>query len=330
MNPQAAGVPSILSLALLLSLVYLFVAALFVVRRAMDKSGKELARRIEQVTHGQGLAADFSADLVKRHEMSGLRWLDVFLSRQAWSRRMDKMLDQADIKAPLGVFVLLSLVFAVTGYLGASLYAGNALVRLAVAVGLGVLPFKWIAMRKAARMKEFERQLPEALELVGRALKAGHTFSSGMGMVVSEFADPIRIEFQKTMEEINFGMGVTVALDNLMDRVDCPDLNFFVVSVKIQNETGGNLAEIVGNIAWLIRERLKLKGRIKVLSAEGRMAAWVLCLLPFAVCGAVQVINPGYMSQLFTDPFGMMLVYLVSGFMTMGILVIRKMVRIEV
>lgn len=330
MNPQAAGVPSILSLALLLSLVYLFVAVLFVVRRAMDKSGKELARRIEQVTHGQGLAADFAADLVKRHEMSGLRWLDIFLSRQAWSRRMDKMLDQADIKAPLGVFVMLAVIFACTGYLAASLYSGNVVVRLAVALGLGFLPFKWIAMRKAARMKEFERQLPEALELVGRALKAGHTFSSGMGMVVSEFADPIRIEFQKTMDEINFGMGVTVALDNLMDRVDCPDLNFFVVSVKIQNETGGNLAEIVGNIAWLIRERLKLKGRIRVLSAEGRMAAWVLCLLPMAVCGAVQVINPGYMSQLFTDPFGMVLVYLASGLMTMGVLVIRKMVRIEV
>ncbi len=327
---MSEGMPSILSLALLLSLVYLFVAAVFVFRRLTDKSGKELARRIEQVARGAAIDPDFAGDLVKKHEMSGLRWLDVFLSRQAWSRRMDKMLDQADIEAPLGIFVLLSLVFAVTGYLASSLYVSNFLVRLAVGAALGLLPFKWIAMRKAKRMAEFERQLPEALELVGRALKAGHTFSSGMGMVVSEFADPIRIEFQKTMDEINFGMGVTVALDNLMDRVDCPDLNFFVVSVKIQNETGGNLAEIVGNIAWLIRERLKLKGRIRVLSAEGRMAAWVLCLLPFFVCGTVQMLNPGYMGQLFTEPLGRILLYLVAGLMTGGILVIRNMVRIEV
>lgn len=330
MPAQHSGVPPLLSLALLLSFVYLFVAAVFVVRRALDKSGKELARRIEQVTRGQGAASDFAADLVKRHEMSGLRWLDVLLSRQAWSRRMDKMLDQADIEAPLGVFVLLALVLATTGYLAASLYVPSLPVCLAVAVALGLLPFKWIAMRKAARMKEFERQLPEALELVGRALKAGHTFASGMGMVVSEFSDPISGEFHKTMEEINFGVGVTVALDNLMDRVDCPDLNFFVVSVKIQNETGGNLAEIVANIAWLVRERLKLKGRVRVLSAEGRMAAWVLCLLPFFVCGAVEVLNPDYMAQLFTEPLGLMLVYLTGGLMTLGILVIRKMVRIEV
>ena len=330
MTPPSVAVPPILSLALLLSLVYLFLAVVFVIRRATDKSGKELARRIEEVARGRGLAPDISADLVKRHEMSGLRWLDVFLSRQAWSRRMDKMLDQADIKAPLGIFVLLSLVFMATGYLAASLYVSNFLVRLAVGAGLGALPFKWIAMRKAARMKEFERQLPEALELVARALKAGHTFSSGMGMVESEFADPIRMEFHTTLEEINFGVGVTVALDNLMDRVDCPDLNFFVVSVKIQNETGGNLAEIVENISWLIRERFKLKGRIRVLSAEGRMAAWVLCLLPFFVCGAVQMLNPGYLGLLFSEPIGHMLLYLVGGLMFMGILVIRKMVRIEV
>ena len=326
----SGGPPSLLSLALLLSLVYVFLAAVFVMRKLTDKSGRELARRVFSVTQAQGASVDMAAELVKRHELSGLRWLDVFLSRQAWSQRMDKMLTQADVHAPLGMFVLLSLVFATTGYLAASLYVQNLLVRLAVGLGLGVLPFKWIGMRKAKRMGDFERQLPEALELVGRALRAGHTFTSGMGMVVSEFADPIRTEFQTTLEEINFGLGVTVALDNLMDRVDCPDLNFFVVSVKIQNESGGNLAEIIGNISWLIRERFKLKGRIQVLSAEGRMAAWVLCLLPFGVGGVVQLLNPGYLNLLFSDPIGLIMTYVVFGLMTVGLVVIRKMIRIEV
>ncbi len=327
---MSQSLPPLLSLALILSLVYLFVAVVFVVRRLTDTSGKLLARRIDQVAQGQRAGGEDLADIVKKHEMSGLRWLDLFLSRHAWSRQMDKTLDQADIRAPLGIFVLLSLVFAVTGFLIVSLYAPNALVRLAAAAALGALPFKWIAMRKKKRMAAFEQQLPEALELVGRALKAGHTFSSGMGMVVSEFGDPIRGEFQKTMDEINFGVGVTMALDNLMDRVDCPDLNFFVVSVKIQNETGGNLAEIVENIARLIRERFKLKGRIRTLSAEGRMAAWVLTLLPFGVCGAIQLLNPEYLGLLFTHPIGRFLSYLVLGMMTMGVLVIRKMIRIEV
>jgi tight adherence protein B len=243
---------------------------------------------------------------------------------------MDKMLYQADIKAPLGIFVILSLIFAVTGYLAGSLYMANPLLCLGMGGVCGCLPFKWVSMRKDKRMADFERQLPEALELVGRALRAGHTFTSGMGMVVSEFADPIRTEFQKTLEEINFGMGVTTALDNLMDRVDCPDLNFFVVSVKIQNESGGNLAEIIGNISWLIRERFKLKGRIQVLSAEGRMAAWVLCLLPFGVAAVIQLVNPGYLGLLFTEPLGRVMCYVVAGLITMGVLVIRKMVRIEV
>jgi len=323
------GLPNILSLALLLSLVYLFITLAVAAMRLTDKTDQEMRRRIEQLTRGEGLGLEL-ADIIKKHELSGLRWLDVFLARQAWSGRMNKVLTQADIKAPLGIFVLLSLVFGMTGYLGASLYVDNRLIKLGVALFLGFLPFKWVALRKGKRMGDFERQLPEALELVGRALRAGHTFTSGMGMVVSEFADPIRTEFQTTLEEINFGLGVTVALDNLMDRVDCPDLSFFVVSVKIQNESGGNLAEIVSNISWLIRERFKLKGRIQVLSAEGRMAAWVLCLLPFGVGGVVQMLNPGYMNLLFSHPIGMMMVYLILGLMVMGVLVIRKMIRIEV
>jgi len=262
--------------------------------------------------------------------MSGVPWLDVLLSRQAWSRRMNKMLDQADVRAPLGIFVLLSLVSVAFTYLFLSLYIDNLLLRIGLSVLPGYLPFMWIKRRKLKRMEAFEAQLPDALELVGRALKAGHTFGSGMGMVVSEFADPIRVEFQKTLEEINLGVGVTMALDNLMDRVDCPDLNFFVVSVKIQNETGGNLAEIVENIALLIRERFKLKGRVRVLSAEGRMAAWVLTLLPFGVAATIHVLNPSYMNLLVTHPIGRKLLYLVIGMMTMGIIVIRKMIRIEV
>lgn len=326
-----SAVPIPLILVLLAALVYLAVVLAMSVRRLTDTRSKNLARRLAAVgREGEAAGEDDAADIVKRHEMSGLRWLNVILAKQAWSQRMDKTLAQADIDAPLGIFVLLALVGVAFGYLVASAYLDNVLVRLAVAIVPGVVPFRWILRRKRKRMAAFEAQLPDALELVGRALKAGHTLSSGMGMVVSEFADPIRVEFQKTMEEINLGLGVPVALDNLMDRVDCPDLNFFVVSIKIQNETGGNLAEIVENIAFLIRERFKLKGRVRVLSAEGRMAAWVLCLLPFGVAAAIQALNPGYMDLLVTHPIGRKLLYLVCCMMLMGILTIRKMVQIEV
>jgi tight adherence protein B len=324
------GLPAYLVLLFLAAFVYLFVAVVLAVRRLSDTSDKVLARRIEQVATGRLGETDEVADIVKRHEMSGLHWLDLLLTRQAWSRRLNRTLEQADIRAPLGIFVLLALVLAVTGYLLLGAYTDQFLLRLGLAVVLALLPFKWIGLRKNKRMAEFERQLPEALELVGRALKAGHTFGSGMGMVVSEFADPIRVEFQKTLEEINFGVSVTVALDNLMERVDCPDLNFFVVTVKIQNETGGNLAEVVENISSLIRERFKLKGRVRVLSAEGRLTAWVLCLLPVGVCMAIRFANPGYLDLLFSDPLGRKLSYGALSMMTMGVLAIRRMIRIEV
>jgi tight adherence protein B len=324
-------VPIALILVLLAALVYLAVVLAMSVRRLSDTDSKTLARRIADVTQAREVAGEGeTTDIVRRHEMSGLRWLDVLLASQAWSQRMNKVLDQADIQAPLGIFVLLSLFSVAFGYLIASIYIANPFIRLAVAFAPATVPFNWIFRRKRKRMAAFEAQLADALELVGRALKAGHTFGSGMGMVVSEFSDPIRVEFQKTMEEINLGLGVTVALDNLMDRVDCPDLNFFVVSVKIQHETGGNLAEIVENIAHLIRERFKLKGRVRVLSAEGRMAAWVLSLLPFGVSAAILALNPGYMSLLVTEPIGRKLLYLVSVMMSVGILTIRKMIRIEV
>ncbi len=211
-------------------------------------------------------------DIVKKHQLSAVPWLDVALSRQRWTSALDRMLVQADIHAPLGVFVLLSLVLAVFGAVFVMLFSGNMILAVLAAAFFAWLPFWWIRRMRKKRMARFEKQLPEALDLVARALKAGHPFNSGMAMVGQEFGDPSRKEFNKTLEEVNFGVTLLEALDNLMTRVDCPDLNFFVVSLKIQSETGGNLAEIVENIASLIRERFKLRGRIRILSAEGRFA----------------------------------------------------------
>lgn len=322
------GVPPLFGAAIVLSLAYAAVALVFLILHLTDKTARHFDRRLADL---RGLAkADIVTDITKRHELSAVPWLDLILSRQQWVKSVTRVMNQADIQAPIGVFVLLSLVFALTGYALTALFSHNLAAAAGVALCLGFLPIMWIRRKKRKRMAAFERQLAEALELVARALKAGHTFSSGMNMVVSEFGDPIRQEFSKTLEEINFGANVLEALDNLMDRVDCPDLNFFVVSVKIQSETGGNLAEIVENIATLIRERFKLRGRIRILSAEGRVAAIVLTLLPFGVSVAIQFTNPAYLGLLFTHNIGRMLLYVVLGMMTLGIIVIRNMVRIEV
>lgn len=320
--------PTLLTVLIFAAFAYLAVATVLVWHARGRAEKERLSRRLAELTGREVDTAPL--DIVKKHRLSAVPWLDTALSRQRWSTAMDRMLAQADIHAPLGVFVLSSLVLAVFGAVFVQMVAQSTLAAGIAAAILAALPFWWIRLKRRRRMAHFEKQLPEALDLVARALKAGHTFNSGMAMVGQEFGDPIRMEFGKTLEEINFGVTLMEALDNIMERVDCPDLNFFVVSLKIQSETGGNLAEIVENIASLIRERFKLRGRIRILSAEGRFAALILSLMPFAVAAAIYASNPGYIGLLVDDPLGRMILWIASGMMLFGILVMRKMIRIAV
>jgi len=193
-----------------------------------------------------------------------------------------------------------------------------------------LIPFVYIYVKKRKRMRKFERQLPDTMDLIARALKAGHALSGGLQLVGEEFGDPIGTEFQRTVNEINFGVAVPDALKALAQRVDCKDLKFFVMSVIIQRETGGNLAEILENIARLIRERFKLQGRIRVLSAEGKLSAIILVAIPFFLGFALSIINPDYINTLFEDPIGIVLLVFASVMMALGILMMKKMVAIRV
>ena len=179
-------------------------------------------------------------------------------------------------------------------------------------------------------MEKFQRQLPDALDLVARALKAGHAFTGGLRMVAEELGDPIGTEFEKTLNEINFGVGVPEALKNLSNRVDCPDLKFFITSVIIQRETGGNLAEILTKITSLIRERFKLQNRVQVLASEGKLSAIILIAIPFVIALALSVLNPVYIKTLFTDPIGKILVAFALIMMIIGIFVMKRMIQIKV
>jgi tight adherence protein B len=179
-------------------------------------------------------------------------------------------------------------------------------------------------------MAKFGEQLPDALELVARTLRAGHAFTVGMKMVSDEFDDPMGTEFRRTLDEINFGVSVADALKSMAKRVDCPDLAFFVVSVIIQRDTGGNLAEIIDSMARIIRERFKLKGRIQVLSAEGKFSAIVLCSLPFLMALVISFINPKFMMILNDDPIGRVFVWIAIILMICGIFFMRRMIQIRV
>ena len=178
-------------------------------------------------------------------------------------------------------------------------------------------------------MKKFQRQLPEALELMARSLRAGHAFTSGMKTAADEFDDPLGTEFHATMDEINFGISVTAALKSLASRVDCPDVNYFVVSVILQYETGGNLADIIESIAYLIRERFKFQGKIRALSAEARWSAYILIALPFLLMIVFHLISPEYLTPLFSEPIGRIVAGIAAFMMGIGIFVMKRMINIR-
>lgn len=205
-----------------------------------------------------------------------------------------------------------------------------ALLRLGVLLALPCLPLLLIWRRRQARLVKLEEQLPEAADFFARALCAGHSFANVMQMVGEEMPEPIAGEFKFAYEEINYGVPMNEALHNLALRVPLTDLRYLVIAVLIQRESGGNLAEVLGNISRLIRARLRLLAQVRVMSAEGRMSAWILGLLPLGVLLLMVLTNPVYVKVLWTDPVGIRLMWYALGMAVVGVLWMRKLIRIRV
>ena len=285
---------------------------------------KRLRRSVTEESGNQG------ADIYKKRVLSDMPFLNRILYSLPVIERLQLTMNQANLKYTLGFFILLSMALGLMAYMICSILTGNApLSFLALIVSAG-LPVFYVRSKKKQRMAKFEKQFPEALSLIARALRAGHAFASGMKLASEEFGDPLGPEFEETLDEINFGVSVADALKNLARRVDCPDLRFFVVSVNLQRETGGNLAEIIEGLAHLIRERFKFRGKVRVLSAEGRLSATILLVLPFVLFAGIFIVNPKYISTLIYDPVGRYLMG-VSGFMMIiGTFLIKRIIKVEV
>jgi tight adherence protein B len=196
-------------------------------------------------------------------------------------------------------------------------------------VVLGALPVFYIQYRRRKRLDKFERQLPEALDLITRALRAGHAFPAALKMAGEEMAEPVAGEFSTVHDEVNFGVSLGQALAHLSERVPLTDLRYFVVAVLIQRDSGGNLTEILSNLSHLIRERLKLMGKVRVLSSEGRLSAWILTLMPFFMAGLMNLMNPEFMKPLWTDPIGINIITYTLTLMFFGVLIMRKIIKIR-
>lgn len=290
---------------------------------------RRLMRRLQAMS-GVGHHNESDYSILKGRLLSESPGLQQLLLRVPRVQSLDKLLMQSGLDMSVAKFAGLTVSCAVMGFLVPRFFSIPFLVAIIVAAVCSALPLMYVLRSKRKRLNQFEQQLPDAVDLMARALRAGHAFPNAVKMVGDEMKDPIGREFRFLFEEVNYGVAMQDALLNLGSRVPSTDLKYLIIAVLIQRETGGNLAELLDNISGIIRDRLKLLGTIRVLSAEGRMSAWVLGLLPFGTALVVNLVNPGFMSLLWTDPAGHKMIYAMLGLMLFGFLWMRKIIRIRV
>ncbi len=269
-------------------------------------------------------------DLLRNRRLSNVQFLNKILVNIPMLVRLDRLLQQANLKYPLGFFILLSLLLMAVAFYATSLFTRSYLIALGVALGVGYFPLVYVRMKKRERMQKLEQQLPEGLDFLARALKAGHAFTGSMRLATENFEEPLGTEFERTLDEINFGISTDEALKNLLERLDSQDMRYFVVSVILQRETGGNLAEVMESISHIIRERFKFRDKVRVLSAEGKFSAVLLCVLPFLILGYLAIVNPTYLTVLFKESVGQALAISSAFLMGFGIFLMRKTIKIEI
>ncbi len=311
------------------AVIFLFIFGLItLVAQLFDSKRKLIRRRLDKLAGN--ISPTLSLEVDRNLRMSEVPWLSKLMENTRWAARLSRLVQQSKAPGSPGLYVLLSLLLGFVGFYPVFIYSGDLRSGLGLGLLLAWLPFFWLKKRFNTRMTTFQSQLADVLDLVARSMRAGHTFTGGLRMAVDEFPEPISSELGQTLDEINYGMDMDDALQALLGRVDCPDLKFFVVSVNVQRETGGNLAEIIATIATLIRERFMLHGKIQVLSAEGRISAWILLALPFVITGVLWLMNPEYINVLFTDPIGKNLIWGALISMSFGFIVIKRMIKIKV
>lgn len=318
----------------ILFILLLFVAVLLLVwgvytawQANNNPEAERIARRLQAVIGRETRELDVT--IVKERRLSDNPDLEPLLRKLPGARRLDRMLLQAGSAQKVAALLGVCLAFALGGIVAALLLRLPFLGLLACALAAAWLPLLRLSRARDARMVRFERQLPEALDMMSRAMRAGHAFPTALKLVADEVAAPLGEEFKTAFDEVNFGVSMGDALNNLAQRVPSMDLQYFVVAVLIQRESGGNLTELLTSISTIIRDRHKLAGQVRVLSAEGRISAWVLCLLPFGAGGMMAIANPETMGILVNDPIGRQLSGAALGMMGFGVLAIRKIVRIR-
>jgi tight adherence protein B len=320
----------IISFLVFVFALFLVLGAYLLATHGTDKKRARLQKRLSEALMHSAHSEDIDVVLARNELMSEIPWVNRTLVSLQAALHLKRMLDQADLHITPSRLLMFSFMAGMLGTLAASVL--TVFVPLMILAGLvaASLPLAHVWWRRKKRFNQFLEHLPDALDLISRALSAGHAFSEALQMVSTEMPEPISTEFRKAYEEQNLGLSVKLALENLTQRIPLLDLRLCVTAILIQRETGGNLAEILEKVAYTIRERFRIMGDLKTLTTSSRMSAWLLCALPIFVALAVTVMNPEYMSVLWTDPRGHYLIASALFMQITGMLIVRKILKIKI
>ena len=289
---------------------------------------RRLDRRLHDVAMPAGIEATDST-ILKHSTLGPLPALERLAAKTRAGMGLAKLIEQSGVKTTPSTMIVVMLASAgIVGFLASLTNA--PFVWLAGAVVGGFTPYGWLRHRRSKRLHQFEEQFPEALDLLSRAIRAGHAFQTALGMVGDDLSAPVGPEFKKTFDEQNFGLPLRDVLNQLAERVPILDVRFFVTAVLIQRDTGGNLSEILDNLAHVVRERFKIRRQVRVHTAHGRFTGYVLLALPAALGVALSFINPEHMRVLFHEHMGQMMLLAAIVMQTIGFLWIRHVIKIEV
>jgi len=310
-----------------IGVLLLTFALLAFATRATDEE-KTLEDRLSGIKALPGLAASGSdiAELWKS-QGKGSNAFERFLVRRQVFRKVEVSLRQAQSTLSLGALLLICLGLAAGGYLACMIFVPAVPVDLLAAMVAAYLPFGYFSFKRSRRVKRFNAALPDAIDMMARALRAGHSMVSSIEMMADQAVEPARSEFAEVFKQQNFGLPIRDALMQLLERVPSQDLRVLVTAILVQKDTGGNLAEILDRTVFVVRERLRIQGEIQVQTAQGRLTGWILSALPIVMMIVINVVDPGYSHVLFATPMGRKLLYIGLGLLLAGSFAIRKIVN---
>ena len=313
---------------LFVAVVLLFEGLYLLWNSYQGPEARKIVRRLRALA--AGAAGGARPAMLKTRMLAHLSALEPVLLSLPRAHDLKRLILQSGLDWSVARLVSLSLAAGLFAYALLQFQGFLPAFKWSFACAAAALPLSYVFWQRAGRLEQIERQLPDALDLIGRALRAGHSFPAGLQLAGEEVADPIARELAMTHDEVNFGVTLQQALANLGERVPLTDLRYFVIAVLIQRETGGNLTEILGKLSNLIRDRLKLHAKIRTLTAEGSISAWTLGLLPFALAAIMNFGNPEFISVLWTLPAGIQLTQITLAVMAFGAVWLWRLTKVHV